>query len=194
MAHLSDQFKASNSTSADGGGIYNDGATVTVSNSTLSGNSAVVAGLGIYNTWGGGNAALTLRHSTLSGNLADAAGGSSYNDSFFPGSAPLEMADTILNAASGGNLFNNGKGMITSLGYNLCSDDGSGYLNGPGDQIHTDPLVGPLPDNGGPTFTHALLPDSPAIDTGDPNFTPPPLYDQRGPGFDRVVNGRIGSP
>jgi hypothetical protein len=36
-----------------------------------------------------------------------------------------------------------------------------------------------------------LLPGSPAINAGDPNFTPPPFYDQRGPGFDRVVNGRI---
>ena len=26
---------------------------------------------------------------------------------------------------------------------------------------------------------------------GDPNFTPPPDYDQRGPGFGRVVNDRI---
>ena len=30
-----------------------------------------------------------------------------------------------------------------------------------------------------------------AINAGDPNFTPPPFFDQRGPGFDRVVNGRI---
>src|SRR5438046_9473137 len=52
-------------------------------------------------------------------------------------------------------------------------------------------MLGPLQDNGGPTFTHALLPGSPAIDAGDPNFTPPPFFDQRGPGFDRVVNGRI---
>ena len=52
-------------------------------------------------------------------------------------------------------------------------------------------MLGPLQDNGGPTFTHALLPGSPAIDSGDPSFTPPPFYDQRGPGFDRVVNGRI---
>jgi hypothetical protein len=48
-----------------------------------------------------------------------------------------------------------------------------------------------LHDNGGPTFTHELLPGSPAIDAGDPNFTPPPFFDQRGPGFDRVVNARI---
>lgn len=42
-----------------------------------------------------------------------------------------------------------------------------------------------------PTFTHALLPGSPAIDAGDPNFMPPPFNDQHGPGFPRVVNGRI---
>jgi len=35
------------------------------------------------------------------------------------------------------------------------------------------------------------LPGSPAIDAGDPNFAPPPFSDQRGPGFNRVVNGRI---
>ena len=64
-------------------------------------------------------------------------------------------------------------------------------MTGPGDQINTEPLLGPLQDNGGPTLTHALLPGSPAIDAGDPNFTPPPFYDQRGPGFPRVVNGRI---
>ena len=80
---------------------------------------------------------------------------------------------------------------MTSLGYNLSSDDGGGNLTGPGDQIDTDPMIGPLQDNGGPTLTHALLPGSPAINTGDPNFTPPPFYDQRGPRFRRVFNGRI---
>src|SRR5204862_989162 len=92
--------------------------------------------------------------------------------------------------ASGENIFNN-DGTVTSHGYNLSSDDGSGNLNGPGDQINTDPLLGPLQNKGGPTLTHALLPGSPAIDAGNPNFTPPPFDDQRGPGFDRVVNGRI---
>jgi hypothetical protein len=52
-------------------------------------------------------------------------------------------------------------------------------------------MLGPLQNNGGPTFTHELLTGSPAIDAGDPSFTPPPNYDQRGPGFNRVVNGRI---
>jgi hypothetical protein len=37
----------------------------------------------------------------------------------------------------------------------------------------------------------ALLPGSPAIDAGDPNVVDPPEWDQRGPGFPRIVNGRI---
>jgi hypothetical protein len=105
----------------------------------------------------------------------------------------VSLANTILNrggAKVGANIFNS-SGTVTSLGYNVSSDDGEGYLTGPGDQINTDPLLGPLRDNGGPTLTHELLPGSPAIDAGDPNFTPPPVYDQRGPGFNRVVNSRI---
>jgi hypothetical protein len=81
--------------------------------------------------------------------------------------------------------------MVISLGYNLASDNGGGFLTGPGDQINTDPMLGPLQDNGGPTFTHALLLGSRAINAGSPTFTPPPFFDQRGPGFHRVVNGRI---
>ena len=41
-----------------------------------------------------------------------------------------------------------------------------------------DPLLGPLQNNGGPTETHALLPDSPAIDAGAD--TACPAADQRG--------------
>src|SRR5437660_11646936 len=52
-------------------------------------------------------------------------------------------------------------------------------------------MLGPFQDNGGSTFTHALLPGSPAINAGDPAFTPPPFFDQRGLGFDRIVNGRL---
>jgi hypothetical protein len=37
-------------------------------------------------------------------------------------------------------------------------------MPGANDQIGSNPDLGPLQDNGGPTFTHALLPGSPAID------------------------------
>src|SRR5262245_24321617 len=36
-----------------------------------------------------------------------------------------------------------------------------------------------------------LLPGSPAINAGDPNYVGPPDYDQRGPDFVRVRGGRI---
>jgi len=73
----------------------------------------------------------------------------------------------------------------------VCSDDGGGFLTAPGDQINTDPLLGPLQDNGGPTLTQLPLPGSPAIDAGDPHFSPPPLRDQRGVCFYRVFGRRI---
>ena len=58
-----------------------------------------------------------------------------------------------------------------------------------------NPLLGPLADNGGPTFTHALLPGSPAVDAGSPvavaGVGGVPEFDQRGAPWSRVVGGRI---
>jgi hypothetical protein len=184
-----------NTAPGDGGGIYNDGesgiATLQITNSTLSGNSVNGLGGGVYNDgFAEGNVTLTISNSTLSGNSAGGQGGGIYNQGTF-GKALLSFANTILNAgASGENIFND-SGTATSLGYNLSSDDGGGLLNGPGDQVNTDPMLGALQGNGGSTFTHELLLGSPAIDAGDPAFTPPPLFDQRGPGFDRVVSDRL---
>jgi hypothetical protein len=66
---------------------------------------------------------------------------------------------------------------ITSGGHNLSSDSTCGFTAG-GDLQNTNPLLGPLATNGGPTPTYALLPGSPAFDTG-PN-TGCPATDQRG--------------
>ena len=195
---LSNSTVNDNSAVGDGGGIYNSAgrglhASLTVENSTISNNSTNGNGGGVYNAAGGtfGGADVTVINSTLSANSASANGGGTYNTGVAGGSASLALGNTILNAGtSGENIFNDAAA-VNSLGYNVSSDDGGGLLTGPGDQTETDPLLGSLRDNGGPTLTHALLPGSPAIDTGDPSFSPPPAYDQRGPGFDRVVNGRI---
>jgi hypothetical protein len=100
------------------------------------------------------------------------------------------MRHTIIaqNYAAHGTDFS---GQLASSGYNVygSSSHGSGFSST--DILDVDPLLGPLQDNGGPTLTHALLPGSPAIDTGDPNPDDPPEFDQRGPGFLRIVNGRI---
>ena len=186
-----------NSTNASGGGIYSfaiaGSADVHISNSTLIGNSAGehAGGVGNFAGFVSTPATLEIQNTTFFVNSAQSSGGGIYNSGGPFGGAITELIDTILQAGnSGGSIVNDG-GTFTSLGHNLSSDDGGGLLTGTGDQINTDPLLGVLQDNGGPTLTHALLPSSPAIDAGDPNFTPPPFFDQRGLGFDRVVNGRL---
>lgn len=151
--------------------------TVSIANSTISGN----AGTAIYNST---LASTAMSNSTISGN-----GGGIYNNAGSTGSSissstlsnngtemssdgppTLSMENTIFKVSPDGHSILNNGGTVHSFGYNLSSDDGGGYLIGPG----------PLQDNGGPTFTHALLPGSLAINAGDPNFVLPPDYDQRG--------------
>jgi len=191
-----------------GGGIANDG-TLIINNGTFSGNRGEFAAGAILNGFTP-DASLTVTNSTLSGNTTQLHGGGIFNggqcaisNSTLSGNSgmtagaivnrlgTLEIGTTILDRGELGPNISNDTGTVTSHGYNLSSDDGGGVLNGPGDQINTNPLLGPLQNNGGPTFTHQLLPGSPAIDAGNPNFTPPPFFDQRGPGFNRVVKGRI---
>jgi hypothetical protein len=169
----------SSTLSGNSGGIFADPRThLVVANSTLSGNGVDVTNLANVST-------SSISNSTLNETSTNA--GCISNEAGF-----ITIDNTVLKVGpSGHSIVNVGGGHVTSLGYNLSSDDGGGYLNGPGDQIDTDPMLGPLQDNGGPTFTHALLPGSPAINAGDPKFTPPPYYDQRGPDFLRVRNGRI---
>ena len=202
-----------------GGGIATDGnsgsSMVEIVDSTLSDNSVRSYGGGIFNSSAyGGTAALNVRNSTLSNNWGGNYGGGIYNIASAGGNSPLEVSHSTLSGNSclwldgggianlsgatsqvGGTIFNGNRisngGTTTSLGYNLISDDGSGFFTATGDQINTDPMLGPLQDNGGATFTHALLNGSPAIDAGDPSFSSPPDYDQRGSGYDRVAHGRI---
>jgi hypothetical protein len=179
-----------------GGGIYNLTQTVssntwvTVSNSTISGNSATYGGA-IFNAGNGGSAMLEIAHSTISDNSASEQGGGLLNIGSGGSDGVVSIRNTILKTGlAGENIYNN-LGQVTSAGYNLSSDDGGGFLTATGDQINTQPMLGPLQNNGGPIFTHALLTGSPALSAGDPNFSPPPLYDQRGPGYPRVVGGRV---
>ncbi len=156
--------------SADGGGIETYNATLTVANSTISGNTVTAAtyssGGGI---WMGGYAdalpsVLNLINTTVTGNSAGSGGGvSNYLDAA-NASAMVNSANTIVagnTAPTGGNCGAEG-GTFTSLGYNIENTDTCGF-NHSTDQTNTDPLLGPLANNGGPTETHALLTGSPAI-------------------------------
>jgi hypothetical protein len=118
----------SGNTTRYGGGLYNED-TLTLINTTVSGNRATDSGGGLYNIYG----TLTLTQSIVASNL---------------------LSRDCRHASS----------TVTSTGYNLDSDT-SCQLTDPTDLPGTDPLLGPLQDNGGGTLTHALLPGSPAIDT-----------------------------
>jgi hypothetical protein len=59
-----------------------------------------------------------------------------------------------------------------SEGHNIDSLDQCNF-HAAGDRVNTDPLLGPLADNGGPVETMALQPGSPAIDAGDSSACPP---------------------
>ena len=163
-----------------GGGIYNDAdpggadssiATLKISASTLIGNVADSGGGGIVNDGVTGNAILQIANSTFSGNscFSESPGGGNILNGGPSGGGALEIGNTILKAgAAGVNILNVASSTVTSRGYNLSSDNGSGLLTATGDQINTDPRLDSagLQDNGGPTLTIALLCGSPALDKG----------------------------
>lgn len=159
-----------------GGGIYNEGPTTTVFNSTISGNSAGTGGGGFVN-----ETTLTVTNSTVSDNSAGTVGGGIWN------SDTVNLAHTILagnSAPSGDDCHQQGTGILISWGHNLLGEETGCTSRGIGD-LTVDPadvfttVLGPLLDNGGPTFTHKLLDGSRAVDR-IPAALCPVETDQRG--------------
>src|SRR3990172_5350107 len=163
----------------NGGGIFNNGGTLTLTNTTISGNSAGSSGGGLWNT-----GELTLLNVTVLLNAADqnadeagVGGGIFHNtgsattkNTILAGNLVLHPPPTSLECA----------GTINSAGHNLVQNAAGCTLSGAaaGDLFGVDALLGPLANNGGTTFTHALLPLSPAVDAGDTSGCP--STDQRG--------------
>ncbi len=191
-ATISQSTVSGNTTSsAAGGGIANAG-TMTIVDSTLSGNTALgSAGGGISNTAG-----LTLADDTISGNTASGSGGGISNAA--GSGATLRLSNTIV--AGDTSTSDSRTADLADTG-DLGNTDltGSNDLVGAGDlgslqQTITgvDPGLGPLQDNGGPTWTEALLPGSPAIGAGNTALVPAGVTtDQRGGTYARIVNGRV---
>jgi hypothetical protein len=145
-----------------GGGIRHGGGSVTVVNSTISGNIADQRGGGIAST--AQNGSITLVHSTVTGNSSpdDRAGGIYITVS----DLQLVLQNSIVAANSALTMPNCqilDSESAAYLGTNLLGD--SDCLPRAEDIVAADPVLGPLADNGGPTRTHALLPGSPAIET-----------------------------
>jgi CSLREA domain-containing protein len=187
-----------------GGGLYDFKGTATLTNCTITGNSALDAG-GLLNRDG----TLNLTSCTLSGNHAtNAFGGGLTNqqDSGQLGTINLTNCTLYGNTASsgGGGLSSNGTATLTNCTVSGNSAGfGGGFSNfntatltntivagnvggdlagntpaGSNNIIGGNPMLAPLGNNGGPTQTMALLSGSPAIDAGLKAGAP--LTDQRG--------------
>jgi hypothetical protein len=171
-----------------GGGIWNfahSGATVTVDGCTFASNSGGREGGAIDNYLNDG--VVTVTNSTMTSNSATA-GGALFDNS---GAPALRLGSTIV----AGNRGTDITGRVDASGsYNLVGSSSglSGISNGVNhNQIGTasspiDPRLTPLGWYGGPSQTFALLPGSPARDTGNSGTTL--TTDQRG--LPRVVAGQ----
>jgi hypothetical protein len=168
----------SGNVSNDVGGAIRSLGNMTITNSTLSGNTST--------GWHGGaffhtDGVMNIINSTIVNNIAPAGTtGGGFVGTFTSANATLTLINTIIAGNSGTQCFYApfGSGTVTgtSLGHNLVSDTSCFAVAS--DLIVGDAQIGPLASNGGPTLTHALLPGSPAIDAADDASCP--ATDQRG--------------
>jgi hypothetical protein len=182
-----------------GGGLYVYGAgTVTINKSTLVGNrsqSDDAEGGAIYgSTWND----MLITDSTISGNRAATRSAVStsrvriynstvaFNVETFECDAAIPYPYVLSSSIIAGNTCLAGQGYDVDDAYYYSVDN---LVQRPrfrvsASSIVADPRLAPLANNGGPTPTHALMADSPAIDRGNNGLQRE--YDQRGPGFPRV--------
>jgi hypothetical protein len=157
-----------------GGGLYVGEATATVSGGHLTGNTAEVGG----GAWNYGT--LTLVNTTVSGNSAEDDSGGIWNEGTLVMTYTTVADNTSVGGSGGiGNQadafalntivahndpYNCVDDPITSNGHNLEDVDDCG-LAGPDDLTDTDPKLDRLAEDRG-TMVHGLQDDSPAIDAG----------------------------
>jgi hypothetical protein len=175
-----------------GGAVYNDGGEITITNSTLTGNSAIggaggadrgLNGSGLGGAVFNDNGVLLVSYSTLDGNSADR-GGAVFNIAH-SGNTFVRLSDSILADTSRGNsdfwgVTFGGTATYVAMAANLIENN-HGFAPPPGSPrllTGVNPDLGPLADSGGPTFTMTPLQGSPVINQGF-NFAGEP-YDQRG--------------
>lgn len=162
-----------------GGGVgMEEGAltSVNLTNVTLASNSLTAGGGGqayIGGIFIGNDTRMT--NATLAGNHADTSAGG-----LGVGYYTVTLKNTIVSGNTSTGTTNceiAGGGAIVSTGYNLEDQNTCGLAN-KGDQVDTDPLLGPLQDNGGNTMTMLPADNSPAVNAATMNGAP--KTDQRG--------------
>jgi CSLREA domain-containing protein len=185
---------AYNTATGRGGGIRSKAgvrgsAFVWLTNSTVSGNTASLGG-GMYSEYAPlAGVDLYVVNSTVALNSATQAGGGLAQTAGEEGGVNLTMRNSIVarnSAPVDPDMAQNDLTWVTAT-YSLIGDGTGGQItNVDGNQVGNrtpytspiDPRLGPLADNGGPTQTHALLSDSPAIDAA--SSADCPATDQRG--------------
>jgi CSLREA domain-containing protein len=194
-----------------GGGFYSElfihnSAALTMTNSTLSGNSASRDGGGIYAVGG----QIKLYNTTVADNHVLVPIGTFYaglgGGVYITGTASLDGQNMLL--ADNTHQYrilppepDDCFGFITSLGYSLIETPGANctiFSLAPGNITGQDPLLGPLENNGGATQTQSPLAGSPVIDAGEtPNCTDgrgaPIQIDQRNFNRPKGANCDIGA-
>lgn len=177
-----------------GGAVANRNGTVTIKNSTISMNSVVSgSGTAIRSSFGGGvysvNGYLAIHNSTLTLNVASTGrqlfvigqNGTAifeFRSSIATaGDSTGQSRDVLAHADTDGQIQVTGSKIIVGTHIGLEEID----------HLTDDPQLGPLADNGGPTWTHAIAGTSPALNNGENTLEL--ASDQRGAGFARVVNG-----
>jgi hypothetical protein len=194
VASLFDCTLSGNSGSLQGGAIWAYGSSLTLTNCTVAGNTAIYGG-GITHSGG----LLTLTNCTVAANRGvNVSYGAIYSQK-----STVILSNTIVagNTAESGaaikplDIVLDAPTVNASGSYNLIGTGGSGGLKDQSvDPAHhnrvgvTNPGLGPLQDNGGPTPTMALLLGSPAHNAGSNALVPPGItHDQRG--FPRFSGG-----
>src|SRR5688572_14270576 len=187
-----------NSTSdGDGAGILNTGSVMNLINTTVSGNVAQGSGGGILNN---PTSTLNITNSTIASNVANGSpgpvgprGGGIYNAGTTSLKNTIVANNTVGANGAAPDLFNS----FNSQDYNLIGNTSGATFTGTTTHniTNVNAKLSVLANNGGPTFTHALISGSPAIDAGDnaaitnPPFIGPPFTDQRGGAFNRIADG-----
>ncbi|MCA6502824.1 MAG: DUF4347 domain-containing protein [Pseudanabaena sp. M079S1SP2A07QC] len=183
---LTNSIVSGNTSSNAGGGIVSNGA-VTLTNSTVSGNTAGSVGGGIWGNDGG-----MITNSTITNNTANVIGIGSIvgNGGIFLNNGTFTITNSIVAGNFKGttvqDLGSNTAGVgFTNGGNNLIgANDGFAATFPTSSLIGTianpiNPQLAPLGNYGGTTQTHALLPNSPALNAGN-NANAPVGNDQRG--------------
>lgn len=145
-----------NTAATSGGGVALRNFNFLMENTTISTNTAGTVGGGISYGNVASSGQRTLSFSTITSNVAPGGGSN------------LNATGSVINVAA--TIFNNGTivaapGVLVSQGNNLDSGNTSGFSQ-PTDLLNSNPLLGPLQNNGGAVFTHLPLFGSAAIDAG----------------------------